>query len=78
MSSALDTDESLTAPVADQYAFVASLLQRQDQVLNDLDALAKRIESVIEEVNRSRETEQPEETAAPENDRIDQVYPQAA
>ena len=40
-----------------QYQLVTELLQRQDAALEQLDQLCERVEKAIEEISRSRDSE---------------------
>ena len=43
------------SPESDQYQIVADLLARQDEVLEQLDALSQRIDATIKEITGDRE-----------------------
>ena len=44
-------------PNESQYQFIAELLDRQDDVLNQLDRLNERIEQLISEISQDRRAE---------------------
>ena len=50
----------------DQYELIQTLLQRQDDALEKLEALNLRVEEAIQEVNSIRESDEPDAEIAGE------------